>query len=67
MSFGLRLNLARSLRKMSVNDLAYKSGVCRTTIYNLENGTQKMPNCDTVIKICKVLDVTSDYLLELED
>jgi len=52
---------------MSVDDLAYKSGVCRTTIYNLENGTQKMPNCDTVIKICKVLDVTSDYLLELNN
>lgn len=67
MSFGLRLNIARCNRKFSVDELAYKSGVCRTTIYNLENGTQKKPNCETVVRICRVLDVSSDYLLGLEN
>lgn len=45
----------RKRLKMSQEELAKKSGVSRTTISGLENGTIKTTTTDTLIKISKSL------------
>lgn len=66
-TFGLRLNIVRCHNRLSVEELANKSGVSESTIYKLESGAWALPNCNTLIKLCKALNVTSDHLLGLED
>lgn len=66
-TFGLRLNIVRCHNRLSVEELASKTGVSASTLYNLESGLRPLPNGNTLIKICKALNVTSDHLLGLED
>ena len=65
--FGLRLNIVRCHKRLSVEELASKSGISESTLYNLESGLRPLPNSNTLIKLCKTLDVSSDHLLGLED
>lgn len=66
MSFGERLKAAREKRRMSVVGLAYKSGVNNSTIWNIENGTTKVPDGYTITDICAAMGVSADYLLGLK-
>ena len=45
--------------------LAAKAGMCRETAYRWEKGS--MPNAEGLIKLCKYLNVSADYLLDLDD
>ena len=66
MSFGERLRLTRCDRRMSVTTLADYSGLNRSTIHNLENGTTELPDGTTLICLCENLNVSADYLLGLK-
>jgi len=55
------LRRAYSLNKV---ELAAKLGVSKQTISNWENNNVQ-PSIDTLIKIAKFFDVTTDYLLDL--
>lgn len=66
MSFGERLRATRIDRGLSVNRLTELSDLGKSTICNLENNTQAMPGGQTVVQLCKVLNVSADYLLGLK-
>jgi len=55
------LRTAHSLNKV---ELATKLGVSKQTISNWENNNVQ-PSIDTLVKIAKFFDVTTDYLLDL--
>lgn len=53
----------RTEKKISLRQLAYKSGVGKTTINNIENGT-KSPTLDTLCRIAQALDVDVKMLFD---
>ena len=53
---GYRIRECRKEKKMSQCELAEKSGVSRTIISGLENGTITTTTTDTLLKIAKALD-----------
>lgn len=61
---GDRLRELRELREMSQQDLADMVGMSHTQIFRIEKGTS-IPTADTVVKLARVLDCTTDYLLGL--
>lgn len=48
---GMTLRTARESRKLSVDELAAKSGVGRATLYRLESGETPDPAYSTVVKL----------------
>lgn len=61
--FGEFLKLIREEEKMSVRDLAEKSGLSCVTISLLENG-KSSPNPVTIAKLSKALNCDYDLLAE---
>lgn len=57
---------AREASGMSPADLAAACGVSERTISNYERGT-RTPDLETLIKICRALNVSSDYFLGLTE
>lgn len=57
---------AREANGMSPADLAAACGVSERTISNYERGT-RTPDLETLIKICRALNVSSDYFLGLTE
>ena len=47
------------------NQLAKKVGISQESTVRWKNGS--MPRTDALVKICKYLNVSADYLLDLED
>lgn len=62
---GKDLKTLLSERKMSVTDLANKTGIPRTTIYNVTNGSVKMENMTlaNVKKVAHAFSMTVDELI----
>lgn len=52
-------------RKMTLNQLAKGAGFPQSGTTRWKNGS--MPGTEILIKICKYLNVSADYLLDLED
>lgn len=65
MDFGDRLKSLRHLRKWTQMDLARKSGIGQSKIAGYESG--RIPNAETVKKFAQVLEVTTDYLLGMDN
>lgn len=63
---GDRLRAFRQNLEYSQEDIAALCSVTRTQIVNLEY-CRTEPSVATLVKICKVLDVSADYLLGLTD
>lgn len=59
---GERLALCRRQNFISRAELTKRTGVKTSTISNLENGTNTI-NIEDVVKICKELDCSIEYLL----
>ena len=59
-----RLKELRIEKELSQSKLAEKLGVDFRTISNWENGVRK-PDIDTLVKIARFFDVSTDYLLGL--
>ncbi len=60
------LSKAREVANLSQQELADKIGVPRGYVTYWENGT-RTPHIEDLIKLCKVLNVSSDYILGLND
>ena len=59
---GYKIRELREQLKMTQEELADKSGVCRSTISALENDTAKATTTKTLVKLAKALDSTVDQL-----
>lgn len=58
-------NLEKILKQknLTLNKLAKGTGLAQSPTSRWKNGT--IPNGETIIKICKYLEISSDYLLDL--
>ena len=65
-SLGERIRSLRLCAGMTQTDLASKLFVTKATVSAYENGI-KLPSYDVLIKITSVFNVTSDYLLGIEN
>jgi transcriptional regulator with XRE-family HTH domain len=63
---GDRLKILRIENRYSRKQLALALGVGEAGVARWEAGTQ-VPRADTVIKLCKLFNVSADYLLGLSD
>lgn len=59
---GYKIKKIRESKKMSQEELSEKSGVCRTTISNLENNVERNTSTKTLYKIAQALETTVDRL-----
>lgn len=66
MSFGLRLKELRTKRNVTQQQLADYIGVGRTAIAGYET-KDKCPDFDKLRLIAKFFNVTTDYLLEIDN
>ena len=64
---GYKIKEKREALKMTQEELAKKSGVCRTTISNLENGTERATSSKTLLKLARALDTTVDQIFYQDD
>lgn len=62
----IRLKTLRTDRKLSQKQLAVDLKTTNSSICDWENGRSE-PNIETLINIAKYFNVTTDYLLGLED
>ncbi len=63
---GKKLKELRKAQNLSQKQVADKIGVTLSAYSNYEQGIRE-PSYDILKKLCKLFDVTSDYLLGLED
>lgn len=59
---GYRIKEARDEARMTQEELAAKSGISRTTISGLENGTVRSTSTKTLVKIATALGTTVDRI-----
>ena len=63
---GEKIKLLRNVSKLSQVELAQKLEVTKQTVSNWENDNI-LPSIDMLIKICKFFNVSTDYILGLDD
>lgn len=66
MIFGTRLRSARMLRGYTQQKMADLIGVALRTFQCYEQGKRE-PNYETLVNIAKVLNVSTDYLLGIDE
>ena len=59
---GYKIKELREAMKMTQEELAEKSGVCRGTISALENGIDRTTTSKTLVKLAQALDTTVDRI-----
>ena len=62
MSISERLKQILETKKMSVAELQKSTGMKKSTIYDIMNGTNKSPRIDTLQTITKTLNISLDEL-----
>lgn len=60
-----KLKIELEKRHTNLNQLAKAAGINQSATSRYKNGG--MPNTDALIKICKYLNVSADYLLDLDE
>ncbi len=65
-AFSERLRYCRKSHNLTQRELAQKLGVASSAIGMYEQGRRE-PGSDMLLKICSVLDTTTDYLLGLDN
>jgi Zn-dependent peptidase ImmA (M78 family) len=63
--FKVKLFTARKIAGLTLEELANVTQISKQTLSKYENG-QVTPNSDSLIKLCKALEVSADYLLSEE-
>ena len=63
--FSEKLKALRIGKKMSQKALAEKLGVSKSVVSFYESG-ERLPSYDVLIKISRIFNVTTDYLLDVE-
>lgn len=66
MSLGRRIAAMRGYRMMNQDVLGALVGVSKQTISNWEHD-YRTPDAENIVRLCKALECTADYLLELVD
>lgn len=66
-TFAVRLIRARNARNIGCNELAKKMKVHCSVVYEIEHGQTANPIASTIVRLCKALDVSADYLLGLKE
>ena len=66
MRFNEKLKEERTLKKYTQKDIASLLGISVTCYAGYEQGYRE-PDFKTLVKLCKVLGVSADYLLGLEE
>ena len=61
-AFGERLRNLRMDRGLSLQQLAGRIGVTKSTVSFYESG-DRMPSYDVLLEICRTLDISAEYLL----
>lgn len=64
--FGSKLKAVRKSKGMTQLELAKRLNIAKGSISAYEQGVT-YPSVDVLIKICGILDVSSDYLLGISD
>ena len=64
--FSDRVKLLREASKLSQVQLAQKVGVTKQTVSNWENDNI-LPSVEMLIKVCKYFNVSTDYMLGIDD
>lgn len=64
--FSVKVKVLRDNKGLSQNELADRLGMTRSIVSTYENG-QSMPTYGKLIKLAKVFDVSTDYLLGVEN
>ena len=64
--FGTRLKTIRLRKNLNQNQLAKKLDITRSSVSCYERGGI-YPSLETLIKICKLFDVSADFLLGLSE
>ena len=64
--FGQRLKSVRKSKRMTQMDLSKRLVVSKGTVSAYEQGLS-YPSLETFVKICDILDTSSDYLLGISD
>lgn len=59
---GYRIKEVREEKRMTQEELSAKSGISRTTISSLENGTVRSTSTKTLLKIATALETTVDNI-----
>ena len=59
-----RIRKALEMRHMKQKELAQDIGITETTLSRYINGTRH-PDSEIIVRICKSLNVSADWLLEL--
>lgn len=65
MSLGEKLKALRTAKKMSQKELAERIGIAKSVISFYESG-DRFPSYDVLVKIARIFNVTTDYLLDVE-
>lgn len=65
--WGRRIWLACIQRGMSRGELAARSGISRTTLYQIERGTVAQPRANTLKRIADALEMDVARLMELDE
>ena len=61
-----RIKYLRKIRDWSIVTLASKAGIAHSTISQIEIGKCK-PSADVLIKLSRAFEVSTDYLLGIQD
>ena len=64
-NLGNKLKTLRIQRQMTLKDVACRVGVSKSIVSAYENGSRR-PSYEMLIKLARLFDVTTDYLLGLE-
>lgn len=64
--YGKRIKECRNEKGLTQTELAEKLSTTQSTIGKYER-EELQPNIETLILICKIFEVSSDYILGLED
>ncbi|MGO1074782.1 helix-turn-helix domain-containing protein [Inquilinus sp. CA228] len=59
-----KLKYFRKKNAWSLDDLATKSGASKSYLWELENRPERKPSAEKLIDIARVLDITTEYLLD---
>ena len=60
-----RLAYARALRKLSGAELARRTGMSKAYLSEIERGTSTNIGSEQLVKLCRALSVSADWLLGL--
>lgn len=66
MSLGTRIASMRGFHRMTQDDLGALVGVTKQTVSGWEND-RRVPDSDMLKELCRALNCSADYLLELTD